>query len=144
MSRTAHRFRVLEAAVALTLSSAMLKALPFRLVARLVGSTTTGLPVGPPPASSPAARAIGRAVEAAARRLPWKPVCLPQSLAASLMLRRRGQSSRLCLGVRREDGRIAAHAWLLAGADGTGGVVCGGRNAADFVPIATLRPDALG
>lgn len=141
MRRTAHRLRVLEAAVALTLSSAMLKALPFRLVARLAGSAAEALPAGTRTAA-PAARAIGHAVEATARRLPWKPVCLPQALAANLMLRRRGQLSRLCLGVRRDGATLAAHAWLLAGADGGGGVVCGGRAAAGFVPIATLRPDS--
>lgn len=137
MSRALHRLRVLEAATALTLASAMLRLLPFRMVVRLIGTVESGRPAGAT-ATNPIAVAVGRAVQAAARRLPWKPVCLPQALAASLMMRRRAIPSHLCLGVHRKDGAIAAHAWLVA--DGpSGGVVCGGAGAEQTVPIAALR-----
>ena len=33
------------------------------------------------------------------------------------MLRRRGIASRLCLGVARQDGELAAHAWVEVGKD---------------------------
>lgn len=137
MSRARHRLRVLEAAAVLALVGAALSLLPFRVVVRLAGSEGSGpgQAAGTVGAADPAALAIGRAVVAAARRLPWAPVCLPQALATGMMLRRRGIASRLCLGVRRGDAGLAAHAWLLAG----GGVVCGGSEAARFVPIATLR-----
>ena len=141
MRRMAHRLLVLEAAAALTVAGAMLKLLPFGVVAWLVGPATTGLPARE---TAAAAATIGRAVPAAARRLPWKPVCLPQALAAAFMLWRRGQPSCLCLGVRREGAGIAAHAWLLAGKNGEGGVVCGGRGAERFTPIASLRSGASG
>jgi hypothetical protein len=39
--------------------------------------------------------------------------CLPRALAAQAMLRRRGITSRLCLGVAKEGGgALAAHAWI--------------------------------
>jgi hypothetical protein len=47
---------------------------------------------------------------------PWmNALCLPRALAAHAMLRRRGIASRLCLGVAREHGAVAAHAWVEIG-----------------------------
>ena len=47
---------------------------------------------------------------------PWmNALCLPRSLAAHAMLRRRGIASRLCLGVAREGTELAAHAWIEVG-----------------------------
>ena len=43
-------------------------------------------------------------------------LCLPRALAAHAMLRRRGVASRLCLGVARDGGALAAHAWVEIGA----------------------------
>jgi hypothetical protein len=44
---------------------------------------------------------------------PWmRALCLPRALAAQAMLRRRGVASRLCLGAGRENGALAAHAWI--------------------------------
>ncbi len=55
---------------------------------------------------------IAWAVETAAAK-PWiKALCLPRALAAHAMLRRRGIASRLCIGVAREQGGLAAHAWV--------------------------------
>jgi Transglutaminase-like superfamily len=49
---------------------------------------------------------------------PWmNALCLPRALAAHAMLRRRGIASRLCLGVARNDGALAAHAWVEIGKD---------------------------
>ena len=42
-------------------------------------------------------------------------VCLPRALATQAMLRRRGIASRLCLGIARDDGSLAAHAWVEIG-----------------------------
>lgn len=53
--------------------------------------------------------------------------CLPRALAAQGMLRSRGISSTLCLGVARTEGGLAAHAWIelakeiIVGADGADG-----------------------
>ena len=47
---------------------------------------------------------------------PWmQALCLPRALAAQTMLRRRGIASKLCLGVTREGGALAAHAWVEVG-----------------------------
>ncbi|MBL4818673.1 MAG: lasso peptide biosynthesis B2 protein [Deltaproteobacteria bacterium] len=51
-------------------------------------------------------------VEACAHKLPWQTKCLEQAIAAKLMLRRRGISNKLYLGVKQQDGEMKAHAWL--------------------------------
>jgi hypothetical protein len=50
---------------------------------------------------------------------PWlNALCLPRALAVHAMLRRRGISSRLCLGGAREDPALIAHAWVEVGERG--------------------------
>jgi hypothetical protein len=64
---------------------------------------------------------------------PWmNALCLPRALAAHAMLRRRGIASRLCLGVAREGGELAAHAWVEIGAD----KIVGGSDAQGFTRLA--------
>ena len=53
------------------------------------------------------------AVRSVSRRLFPKRPCLTQALALRLMLRRRGLDSTIQIGLRHEDGKMAAHAWLV-------------------------------
>jgi hypothetical protein len=57
------------------------------------------------------------AIDAAAAKSRKETLCLPRALATHSMLRRRGIVSRVCLGVAREQGKLAAHAWLEVGED---------------------------
>jgi hypothetical protein len=68
------------------------------------------------------AEEIGWAVTRAARHVPFKAVCLPQAMAARIMLKRRGVESVLHFGARiGPDKPIDAHAWLdAAGVEVTG------------------------
>jgi hypothetical protein len=64
---------------------------------------------------------------------PWmKTLCLPRALAAHAMLRRRGITSRVCLGVARQQGKFAAHAWVEVGKDR----ITGSAGAAAFTRLA--------
>ncbi|MGA8614107.1 MAG: lasso peptide biosynthesis B2 protein [Xanthobacteraceae bacterium] len=69
---------------------------------------------------------------------PWiakawiKGSCLASALAAHAMLRRRGIASSLCLGVARDEGAMAAHAWIEVGQD----VIVGAAEAVRFKRIA--------
>jgi hypothetical protein len=75
---------------------------------------------------------VSWAVENLAAR-PWmNALCLPRALAAHAMLRRRGIASRLCLGVAREGGALAAHAWVEIGND----KIVGGAEADAFTRLA--------
>jgi hypothetical protein len=75
---------------------------------------------------------IAWAVEKIAGKGIIKPTCLPQALATHAMLRRRGIASRVCLAAARENGELAAHAWVEVGADKILGEDVAGR----FTPIA--------
>ena len=65
---------------------------------------------------------IGWAVTRSARYVPFKAVCLPQAMAARIMLKRRGVASVLHFGAGRgQDKPLDAHAWLdAAGVEVTG------------------------
>jgi hypothetical protein len=66
---------------------------------------------------------------------PWMgALCLPRALAAHAMLRRRGIASRLCLGVARDGGKLAAHAWVEIGDD----KIVGGAAAGGFTRLAAF------
>src|SRR5262249_4195366 len=47
--------------------------------------------------------------------LPWRNACLSRSIAAFIMLRRRGIPAVIFAGVRSEDTLLYAHAWVHAG-----------------------------
>jgi len=73
-------------------------------------------------ATPSSAVAVAWAVTAVARRLPGCNTCLVKALATDVMLRRRGLSSTLHLGVRPPGlGTLDAHAWI----DSDGAVVMG-------------------
>jgi Transglutaminase-like superfamily len=75
---------------------------------------------------------ISWAIEHLGTQLQLNELCLPRALAAHAMLRRRGIASRLCLGVGREGGELAAHAWVEIGND----KIAGGQEAGGFTRLA--------
>jgi hypothetical protein len=76
---------------------------------------------------------VRRAVTMAARNVPWNAVCLPQALTAKAMLARRGCGSSFYLGANFDaQGKLIAHAWLMAG----GVVVVGAAGIASVTPLA--------
>lgn len=105
-----NRWLIIEATVWLGLARFYVRWLPFRWLGPWLRRSE---PAGDDPEL--AAR-IGRAVLTAARHVPWQAVCLPQALAAKLMLGLRGQGSTVHLGAKLDEGGdIAAHAWLSCG-----------------------------
>ena len=122
------RWLLVEAALWLVASRLALVMIPFPLLAQRLGT------FGPPEAESrPCASELGReraqvahevgwAVTRAARHLPVRAVCLPQAIAARIMLRRRGVPSVIHFGAAKSAGEpLEAHAWLdAAGVEVTG------------------------
>ena len=109
----ADRRLLLRAVFWLALARLVLAVVPFRrLSARLAAESD--FPCTEP--DSERASRIGRAVVTAARHVPWRADCLPQSLAARMLLRRHGLPSTLHIGVTRGDGqKLSGHAWLTCG-----------------------------
>jgi hypothetical protein len=114
--RWADRLTLLEAGSALILSGLAAGILPFAWVARLLRmSRTDSSESAQAPLMKREARRVRWAIHQAAARSPFPFVCLARSLAARIMLWRRGVPSTLRLGVRKaECGSLDAHAWLIA------------------------------
>ena len=56
---------------------------------------------------------VNLSLSRAANLLPWKSLCLSRSIAAFIMLRRRGIPAVMFAGVKfAEDSSLLAHAWV--------------------------------
>jgi Transglutaminase-like superfamily len=75
---------------------------------------------------------VAWAIETLGTKSWMRTSCLSRSLAAQIMLRRRGIVSRVCLGVAGGAEALAAHAWVEVGGD----VVVGGMEARLFTRLA--------
>jgi hypothetical protein len=116
------RALIVEAAVWLALARLALAAFPFPTLARRLG-------VFVPPADPRVAAAAGATTVDAARlarevswavtrgaiHVPFAAVCLPQAMAARIMLSRRGVASAMRFGAAKGEGAaLDAHAWVDA------------------------------
>jgi hypothetical protein len=87
----------------------------------------------PAPDQARLAEEIGWAVTRAARYVPFRAVCLPQAMAARVMLERRGVKSVMHFGAAKgAEKPLDAHAWL----DAAGVEVTGYPVAENFAEIA--------
>ncbi|GAB5560618.1 MAG: hypothetical protein SynsKO_22650 [Synoicihabitans sp.] len=87
---------------------------------------------------------ISWAVQAVARYLPLRLVCLPQAMAASVMLNRRAIDSTLYLGVKMDQANaLTAHAWLRSGIKWVTGADAR-RGQTIVACFANIRPPAQG
>lgn len=102
-----------ESVLALAAARLIIVLLPFRIYSKILGRPKTES-AQTPSAAPESLRAIGEAIFDAGRRVPWTNKCVEQAFAAKLMLRRRGLSNTLYLGVAR-DVTLEAHAWLRSG-----------------------------
>ena len=88
---------------------------------------------GAAPDQAQLAEDIGWAVTRAARYVPFHAVCLPQAMAARVMLKRRGVKSVMHFGAAKGTEKpLDAHAWL----DAAGVEVTGYPVAENFAEIA--------
>jgi hypothetical protein len=107
-----------EAWLGLAMMRMAILCLPFQQIARRMGLRLVESEPDDAGALTAGAEDVGWAVRAAARRTPWTSACLAQALTCAWMLKRRGLSGILYLGVRRgevEDASLLAHAWLRLG-----------------------------
>ena len=133
------RALLIEAALLLLAARAALLAVPFPRLARRLGDFV-------PPSDPRAARSNERseaqarlaeevswAVTRAAVHVPFDAVCLPQAMAARVMLKRRGIASVMHFGAAKGgDKPLDTHAWL----DAAGTQVTGYPVAEKFAEIA--------
>ena len=142
LARLTGRERALlaEAGCALAIASLVVAVMPFRRVMALVRPP---LPQrAPAPVEEQAVRSIRHAVQAWARKVPWRALCLEQALASHWMLRRRGIVATIHYGVARSSEGLRAHAWVRT----LHFDVVGCENAGDFTELAQFpsRPAPAG
>jgi hypothetical protein len=134
------RAQAIEAVAWLLLARLALIFIPFPRLARHLGTFVAPTDARalqekslPAPDHARLAEDIGWAVTSAARYMPFKAVCLPQAMAARVMLKRRGVSSVLHFGAAKGETKpLDAHAWL----DAAGVEVTGYPVAKNFAEIA--------
>lgn len=134
------RLLLAEASVWLLLARLALVLIPFPWLARHLGAfvppeKARAMQADWPcsPDSVATAEIVGWAVTRAARHVPFKAVCLPQAIAARIMLKRRGVASVMHFGAARGETKpLDAHAWL----DAAGVEVTGYPVARQFAEIA--------
>lgn len=125
---SADRLLVLEAIVALSVAGVLLRAVPFRWLARWLSRTPDdGVCV------ERLLVRVRRAVTMAAANVPWTAVCLPQAMAAKALLARRGHGSACVFGAGTDaNGTLVSHAWLVSG----GRIVVGAAGVRGVTPLA--------
>ena len=128
----AERRGLVEAALWLLIVRLAFGLLPFKAALRLLRISPAATGTGRIAAEE--AAEIGRAVARAARRVPFRAVCLQQAFAALLMLRRRGLAGTVHLGVARSPDGLTAHAWSRCGELPVTGIAAAGG----FVPVAVF------
>lgn len=107
---------LIEALAWLCWAKLLLLLVPFRWIAFRLGKQMAESPSAINEAERQVALRVSWAVQSVAFNLPIGFVCLPQAIAAKWMLRRRGLSSTLYLGLRKGEGlKLNAHAWLRVG-----------------------------
>ncbi len=113
---------IAEAVLMLLIARICLLLFRFRTLASRFGESTdvaAPLPEHRTTADAQTAKMLGQSVAIAARRVPFRAVCLQQALAAALMLRRRGLQASVFFGVSPADAEhseLKSHAWVRSGA----------------------------
>jgi hypothetical protein len=91
-------------------------ALPFRWLSPHLGQHMLESPAQEDAANIEAARQVGQVMEKVSRNTPWASKCLVQAIVGKVLLRQRGISNTLYLGVGQEEEKgLVAHAWLRSG-----------------------------
>jgi hypothetical protein len=127
---------ICEAALMLALARLIVLTVPFRFIAPRLQHAPAGASC-----DQKLLLAVRQAVTIAARNVPWNAVCLPQALAAKAMLTRRGCGSTFHLGATFDNnGKLIAHAWLVAG----GQVVVGAAGIPGMSSLAHLGRSQSG
>lgn len=131
----ADRNCLIEAAFWLGCARLAILLLPFRRIAPFLGRNMAQSPEVEEVANRELLDRISWAVTSASRHLPWDCLCLAQALAGKAMLKRRGMTSTLYLGLAKDDDAdLQAHAWLRCG----NRILTGEREMAGFTIIATF------
>ena len=105
-----------EAAITLLLSNLSVRTIAFRHIESFLRARWNDGAVAHGYDRGDDIKLVNISLSRAANILPWKSLCLSRSIAAFIMLRRRGIPAVLYAGVKfLEDSSLSAHAWVRTG-----------------------------
>jgi hypothetical protein len=84
-------------------------------------------------------RLVSLSLSRAAALLPWESLCLSRSIAAFIMLRRRGIPAVLVAGVKISEDSLCAHAWIRT----DGGTADGSSENSAYTPVISIGQEPL-
>jgi hypothetical protein len=127
-----------EASILLSVSNICVRAIAFRRIDRFLRDRwKDGIQRGTH--CEQEINLIRRSISRAANVLPWKSLCLSRSIAAFIMLRRRGIPATMNAGVRFSDNSsLEAHAWVDSDLD----VKDNSAKNSDFVALIRIGSQA--
>lgn len=129
------KWALVEACLYLMLSCVVIKLIPFRRISSYLGKHMAISSEEINRSDEKVVSVVRQSVLRARSHLPWKSACLPKAMTAKFMLRRRGITSTLYMGVnKKETGELSAHAWLQVG----GLIVTGGSDKQYFTVVASF------
>lgn len=132
------RWLLLEAALWLGVARLAILTVPFRGLAKHLGEQMAESPHTDQTAFHTCLSRISWAVYTMSHYTPWESACLAQALAAKAMLRCRGITSTLYLGLAKneqaEQAGLLAHAWLRSGSM----ILTGGQGKDRYTVVATF------
>ncbi len=129
-----------EAGILLVLSNACLKAVAFKYIDRFLRTRWSGS-IPDDTDREQDIKLVQQSIFRAANVLPWKSLCLSQSIAQFIMLRRRSIPAILFAGARFSDqSSLTAHAWVDIGV-GTQGKSSENSGFATVIMIGTRPVD---
>lgn len=127
----------------LGLAAGLLRLVPFRRLAPLLGAPMGAVAFVPTTTAKQAyrARLVRCAILRASRVAPFRSDCLPQAFAATTLCRILQVPTSAHLGVRLDDdcGDMAAHAWVCSGPE----AVSGGRSFGAYTAVACFISPAF-
>ncbi|WBW98966.1 lasso peptide biosynthesis B2 protein [Oceanirhabdus sp. W0125-5] len=90
--------------------------IPFKKLSRIIGKSKEESPMKVNDEAYRIAKEVRWVVTKAAMHTPWESKCLVQSITAQKMMKEKGISTTLYLGVKKNSkGDMTAHSWIRCG-----------------------------
>lgn len=115
----------------------MVLALPFKRLAAILGNQNSqadsdGTNTGE--TDQQYVDTISRQIRNVSHHVPWTSNCLVQATVGKILLRKKSIASTVHFGVKKNDSKMEAHAWLTVGPR----TVLGGETADQFVEVSSF------
>lgn len=109
--------------------------LPFKYLATFLGKQNkTAVSEMKSTIDKTVVESVTRQIKNVSSYVPWDSNCLVQATVGKILLRKERIDSTVCFGVKKEDNKMKAHAWLRVGPD----IILGGEIASQFTEVSSF------